>query len=45
MRGAIPAGHMRGIHLLAAFLADEGLVLFQVEVGSKENEFRLRGAC
>ena len=38
MRGTIPAGQTRGIHLLAAFLPDEGWVLIQVEVGSKENE-------
>lgn len=38
MRGTIPAGRSHGIHLLAAFLPEEGWVLFQVEVGSKENE-------
>jgi hypothetical protein len=38
MRGTIPAGQTQGIHLLAAFLPDEGWVLIQVEVGSKENE-------
>lgn len=38
MRGTIPAGHSHGIHLLAAFLPSEGWVLFQVEVGRKENE-------
>jgi predicted transposase YbfD/YdcC len=38
LRGTIPAGHSHGIHLLAAFLPQEGWVLFQVEVGSKENE-------
>lgn len=38
MRGTIPAGRSHGIHLLAAFLPQEGWVLFQVEVGSKENE-------
>lgn len=43
MRGTIPAGHTRGIHLLAAFLPDEGWVLFQVEVGSKENEIPAAG--
>jgi predicted transposase YbfD/YdcC len=38
MRGTIPAGQSRGLHLLAAFLPDEGWVLIQVEVGTKENE-------
>jgi hypothetical protein len=43
MRGTISAGHTRGVHLLAAFLPDEGWVLFQVEVGSKENEIPASG--
>lgn len=43
MRGTIPAGQTRGLHLLAAFLPDEGWVLFQVEVGSKENEIPAAG--
>jgi predicted transposase YbfD/YdcC len=43
MRGTIPAGQSHGIHLLAAFLPDEGWVLFQVEVGSKENEIPAAG--
>jgi predicted transposase YbfD/YdcC len=38
LRGSIPAGHTRGVHLLAAYLPHEGIVLFQVAVGSKENE-------
>ena len=38
MRGTIPAGRSHGVHLLAAFLPQEGWVLFQVEVGNKENE-------
>jgi predicted transposase YbfD/YdcC len=38
LRGTIPAGHSRGVHLLAAYLPDEGLVLAQAEVDSKENE-------
>jgi predicted transposase YbfD/YdcC len=38
MRGTIPAGKSHGVHLLAAYLPNEGWVLFQVEVGSKENE-------
>lgn len=43
MRGTIPAGHTRGVHLLAAYLPDEGWVLYQVEVGSKENEIPASG--
>ncbi len=43
MRGTIPAGRSQGIHLLAAFLPGEGWVLFQVEVGSKENEIPAAG--
>lgn len=38
MRGTIPAGQTHGVHLLAAFLPDEGWVLCQIEVGRKENE-------
>jgi predicted transposase YbfD/YdcC len=43
MRGTIPAGHSHGIHLLAAYLPDEGWVMFQVEVGTKENEIPAAG--
>lgn len=38
LRGTIPAGHNRGVHLLAAFLPAEGLVLAQAVVDSKQNE-------
>lgn len=38
MRGTIPAGQSHGVHLLAAYLPAEGWVLYQVEVGTKENE-------
>jgi len=38
LRGTIPKGHSQGLHLLAAYLPAEGLVLMQVEVDSKENE-------
>jgi len=38
LRGSIPAGRTRGIHLLAAYLPNEGIVLMQVAVESKENE-------
>ncbi len=38
LRGTIPFGSTRGVHLLAAFLPQEGWVLCQVEVDRKENE-------
>ena len=38
LRGTIPLGQTRGVHLLAAYLPGEGLVLMQVEVDSHENE-------
>jgi len=38
MRGTIPKGKSQGVHLLAAYLPQEGIVLMQVEVESKENE-------
>jgi predicted transposase YbfD/YdcC len=38
LRGTIPAGKTRGVHLLAAYVSGEGWVLVQVEVGAKENE-------
>jgi predicted transposase YbfD/YdcC len=38
LRGTIPPGKTQGVHLLAAFLPAEGIVLCQVEVESKENE-------
>lgn len=38
LRGTIPAGQTQGLHLLAAYLPDVGIVLMQMEVGSKENE-------
>lgn len=38
MRGTIPKGSTRGVHLLAVYLPAEGVVLRQVEVGKKENE-------
>lgn len=36
--GTIPKGTTSGIHLLAAYLPEEGVVLCQVEVGNTENE-------
>jgi len=38
LRGSIEVGQNRGVHLLAAYLPGEGLVLMQVEVESQENE-------
>lgn len=38
MRGTLPKGSTQGVHLLAAYLPEEGVVLKQVEVKSKENE-------
>ncbi len=38
MRGTIPKGSTQGIHLLAAYLPEEGVVLKQVAVATKENE-------
>jgi predicted transposase YbfD/YdcC len=38
LRGTIPRGSTRGVHLLAAYCPSEGVVLFQVAVESKENE-------
>lgn len=38
LRGTIPAGKTQGVHLLAAYLPQQGIVLCQVEVGCKENE-------
>jgi len=38
LKGTIPAGQTNGLHLLAAYLPDAGIVLMQMEVGRKENE-------
>lgn len=38
LRGTIPKGKSQGVHLLAAYLPEEGITLLQVEVDSKENE-------
>lgn len=38
LRGTIPKGDTQGVHLLAVYLPEEGIVLGQVEVGVKENE-------
>ena len=41
LRGTIPKGKTRGVHLLAAYLPEEGVVLLQIEVQQKENEIVL----
>jgi predicted transposase YbfD/YdcC len=38
LRGSIAASRPRGVHLLAAYLPEQGLVLFQLDVERKENE-------
>lgn len=38
LRGTIPSGQTRGVHLMAAYLVKSGLVLSQVAVETKENE-------
>ncbi len=38
MRGTIPAGEMRGTHLLTVYTPEQGLVLAQAQVEKKENE-------
>lgn len=38
MRGTIPKGYTQGVHLLSAYLGEEGIVLKQIEVSDKENE-------
>ncbi|RQW78638.1 MAG: ISAs1 family transposase [Geobacter sp.] len=38
LRGTIPTGSSRGVHLLAAYVPAQGLVLFQVAVSDKTNE-------
>lgn len=41
LRGTIPLGQTRGVHLLAAYLPTEGVVLMQLDVSTKENEIVL----
>lgn len=38
LRGSIPAGRTTGVHLLAAYVPREGIVLAQVAVAAKTNE-------
>ena len=40
LRGTIPLGQSQGVHLLAAFVPRQGLVLMQIAVDGKENEIR-----
>jgi len=40
VRGTIPSGETRGVHLLAVYVPAQGLVLAQVAVGAKENEIK-----
>ncbi len=41
LRDTIPLEHTQGVHLLAAYLPAEGVVLMQVEVDTKDNEIVL----
>lgn len=38
MRGTIPKGAQQGVHLMAAYLPEEGIVMAQIAVDNKENE-------
>src|SRR5579871_2896353 len=38
LRGTIPLGKSQGVHLLAAYLPEEGVVLAQVQVNGAGNE-------
>ena len=38
LRGTIPAGEVRGTHLLSIYVPQQGLVLVEAEVDRKENE-------
>lgn len=38
LRGTIPEGETQGVHLLAAYLPEQGVVLMQMEVERKSNE-------
>ena len=45
LRGSITAGQTRGVHLMAACLPSEGVVLAQVEVDSKKTKSKRPRAC
>src|SRR5439155_5691505 len=38
LRGTIPTGHNHGVHLIAAYLPEQGVLLMQMQVGDKTNE-------
>lgn len=38
LRGTIPLGQTQGVHLVAAYLPQDGVTLAQVQVAAKENE-------
>ena len=38
LRGTIPAGETRGVHLLAVFVPQQGIVLVQAQVDGRQNE-------
>jgi hypothetical protein len=38
LRGTIPAGQSYGVHLMAANLSEQGVVLMQMQVGEQTNE-------
>src|SRR5919199_4912930 len=38
LRGTIPLDHTQGVHLVAAYLPEQGVVLAQLEVDTKANE-------
>jgi len=39
--GTIPLGHTQGVHLVAAYLPEQGVTLVQVQVATKENEITI----
>jgi predicted transposase YbfD/YdcC len=38
LRGTIPLGHTQGVHLVAAYLPQQGVTLIQVQVAANDNE-------
>jgi hypothetical protein len=38
LRGTMPSGHKHGVHLRAAYLPKQGVVIAQIEVGAKTNQ-------
>ena len=43
LRGTIPQGNKQGVHLMAAYLPQSGIVLAQLEVGAKTRPSLFRG--